>query len=69
MTDASRPVDGRAKISALRREQQALDDTVRAMESRASPDQLQIVRVKIRRLALRQQLLELENQTEPNLTA
>ena len=32
------PMDGRAEIAALRRQHQALDDTVRAMESQPSPD-------------------------------
>jgi hypothetical protein len=69
MTDASRPTDGRAEIAALRREHRALDETVRAMESQPSPDQLQIVRVKKRRLALRNRLLELEDRTTPDLIA
>ena len=70
MTEASRwPADGRAEIAALRREHQALDETVRAMESRPSPDQLQIARVKKRKLALRDRLTELEGQLRPDLIA
>ena len=70
MTEASRwPIDGRAEIAALRRQHQALDDTVRAMEYQPSPDQLQIVRVKKRKLALRDRLLELENRITPDLIA
>ena len=46
-------MDRRAEIAALRRQHQALDDTVRAMESQPSPDQLQLVRVKERKLALK----------------
>jgi hypothetical protein len=70
MTEVSRlPIDGQAEIAALRREHQALDVTVRAMESQPSPDQLQIVRVKKRKLALRDRLLELEGRIRPDLIA
>ena len=63
------PMDGRAEIAALRRQHQALDDTVRAMESQPSPDQLQIVRVKKRKLALRDRIVKLEGQMTPDLIA
>jgi hypothetical protein len=63
MTQADRLPEGRTKIEALHREHQALDATVRAMESHPSADELQIVRVKKRRLALRERLQELETQT------
>jgi hypothetical protein len=69
MRDASRPVDGLAEIAALRRQHQALDDTVRAMESQPAPDQLQIVRVKRRKLALRDRIMELEDRITPDLIA
>ncbi|HWF00551.1 MAG TPA: DUF465 domain-containing protein [Caulobacteraceae bacterium] len=62
-------MDGRAEIEAMLREHQALVETVRAMESQPSPDQLQIVRVKKRKLALRDRLLELENRITPDLIA
>jgi hypothetical protein len=67
MTEASQQMDGRAEITALRRQHQALDETVRAMESQPSPDQLQIVRVKKRKLALRDRLVELESRITPDL--
>jgi hypothetical protein len=54
------PTDGQAEIAALRRQHQALDATVRAMESQPSPDQLQIARVKKRKLALRDRIVEME---------
>jgi len=66
MTDASQPTDGRVKVSALRREHRALEDTLRAMEAHPSPDRLQIVRVKERQLALRERLLELETGSRPD---
>ncbi len=70
MTELSRQLtDGRSEIAALRRQHQALDDTVRAMEAQPSPDQLQIVRVKKRKLALRDRLAELESRTRPDLIA
>ena len=70
MTVTSRwPMDGRADVAALRRQHQALDDTVRAMESLPSPDQLQIIRVKKRKLALRDRIMELEDRITPDLIA
>jgi hypothetical protein len=70
MKEANRwAIDQRAEIAALRRQYQALDDTVRAMESQPSPDQLQIVRVKKRKLALRDRITELEDRITPDLIA
>ena len=70
MSEAGRwPTDGRSEIAALRREHQALDDTVRAMESRPSPDQLQVLRVKKRKLALRDRIAALEDRITPDLIA
>ena len=62
-------MDGRAEVAALRRQHQALDDTVRAMESLPSPDQLQIIRVKKRKLALRDRIMELEDRITQDLIA
>ncbi len=56
-------------MAALRRQHQALDDTVRAMESQSSPDQLHLVRVKERKLALCDRIMELEDRITPNLIA
>ena len=61
--------DGRAEIAALRRQHQALDATLRAMQAHPSPDQLQIVRVKKRKLALRDRIVELEDRLTPDLIA
>ena len=70
MKEANRwAIEQRAEIAALRRQHQALDDTVRAMESQPSPDQLQIVRVKKRKLALRDRITELEDRITPDLIA
>jgi hypothetical protein len=63
------PMDRRTEIAALRREHQALDDTVRAMESQPSPDQLQVLRVKKRKLALRDRIAALEDRITPDLIA
>ena len=63
MTQPSGREDVGARIAALRRQDRALEDTLRAMEAHPSPDQLQIVRVRKRKLALCDQLLELEKQT------
>jgi hypothetical protein len=69
MTSADRPTDGRARIGALRRQHQALEDTLRAMEAHPSPNRLQIARVKERVLALQGRLLELESGSRPEAVA
>ena len=59
----------RSQISALREEHQDLDDAVRALETRPMPDQLQIARLKKKKLTLRDQISKLEDKLTPDIIA
>jgi len=59
----------RAQIAALREEHQDLDDAVRALESLPMPDQLQIARLKKKKLTLRDQIAKLEDKLTPDIIA
>jgi len=63
-------VDGlRARIADLKQEHQDLDAAVAALESGVRPDQIQIARLKKRKLALRDQIVQLEDQLTPDIIA
>ena len=59
----------RAEIAALRQEHQDLDDAVRALEARPMADQLQIARLKKKKLTLRDQIAKLEDRLTPDIIA
>lgn len=59
----------RARIAELRQEHQDLDAAVHALEAGVSPDQIQIARLKKRKLALRDQIVLLEDQLTPDIIA
>jgi hypothetical protein len=59
----------RAQIAALRQEHQDLDDAVRALEALPRPDQLQIARLKKKKLTLRDQIAKLEDRLTPDIIA
>jgi hypothetical protein len=59
----------RAQIATLREEHQDLDDAVRALEGRPMPDQLQIARLKKKKLTLRDQIAKLEDKLTPDIIA
>lgn len=59
----------RAQIAALREEHQDLDDAVRALEALPMPDQLQIARLKKKKLILRDQITKLEDRLTPDIIA
>lgn len=59
----------RAQIAALREEHQDLDDAVRALEALPMPDQLQIARLKKKKLTLRDQIAKLEDRLTPDIIA
>ncbi len=71
MDDEPRPdVDTlRARLANLRQEHQDLDAAVDALEARARPDQIQIARLKKKKLALRDQISLLEDQLTPDIIA
>ena len=59
----------RSEIAALRQEHQDLDDAVRALEALPRPDQLQIARLKKKKLILRDQIAKLEDRLTPDIIA
>ena len=58
-----------ARIAALREEHQDLDDAVSALEALPMPDQLQIARLKKKKLTLRDQIAKLEDKLTPDIIA
>lgn len=59
----------RARIATLREEHQDLDDAVSALEALPMPDQLQIARLKKKKLTLRDQIAKLEDKLTPDIIA
>ena len=59
----------RAKIATLRIEHQDLDDAVAALSAASVPDMIQIARLKRKKLALRDQIVLLEDQLTPDIIA
>jgi hypothetical protein len=58
-----------ARIAELRLEHEDMDAAIRALEHEPQPDQLRIARLKRRKLALRDQIVALENQLTPDIIA
>jgi hypothetical protein len=61
--------DIRLELERLRQEHQDLDAAVMALQAQADANQLQIVRIKKRKLILRDQIAKLENRLTPDLIA
>ena len=59
----------RVRIAKLRQEHQDLDAAVHALEQGASPDQIQIARLKKKKLILRDEIKLLEDQITPDIIA
>jgi len=59
----------RAKIATLRIEHQDLGDAVAALSAASVPDMIQIARLKRKKLALRDQIVLLEDQLTPDIIA
>jgi len=59
----------RSKIAVLRIEHQDLDDAVAALSAASVPDMIQIARLKKKKLALRDQIVLLEDQLTPDIIA
>jgi hypothetical protein len=58
-----------ARIAELRQEHEDLDAAVAALAAQSQPDQLRIMRLKRRKLALRDQIVALENRLTPDIIA
>jgi hypothetical protein len=59
----------RARIAELRQEHQDLDDAVDVLATLPQPDQLQIARLKKKKLILRDEITRLEDQLTPDIIA
>jgi hypothetical protein len=59
----------RIRIAQLKLEHHDLDSAVAALEGRVRPDQIQIARLKKKKLALRDQIKQLEDQLTPDIIA
>ena len=59
----------RSRIAELRQEHQDLDDAVNALAAGPRPDQLQIARLKKKKLILRDEITRLEDQLTPDIIA
>ena len=59
----------RAQIAMLRQEHQDLDAAVHALEHGQHPDQIQIARLKKKKLILRDEIKLLEDQITPDIIA
>ncbi|HUY83652.1 MAG TPA: DUF465 domain-containing protein [Steroidobacteraceae bacterium] len=59
----------KAKLAALRTEHRDLDDVITRIIERAPFDQLQLQRLKKRKLALKDQILKLESELLPDIIA
>ena len=59
----------RARLATLRVEHQDLDSAVAALESQPRADQIQLARLKKKKLALRDLMTQLEDQITPDIIA
>lgn len=59
----------RIKLSVLRREHRDLDEAIHALELSGRPDQLTLRRLKKQKLALKEQVVKLEDDIIPDIIA
>ena len=59
----------RAELVRLRQEHRDLDSAIEALQGKASPDNLQIQRLKKRKLALKDRITALEDKLLPDIIA
>lgn len=59
----------RAQLADLREEHQDLDDAIQALAARPMVDQLQIARLKRKKLALKDAIQKIEDQLMPDIIA
>ena len=61
--------DSSSRLAVLRTEHRDLDVAIDALRSMAAPDQLQLARLKKRKLRLRDEIAVLEDLTVPDIIA
>ncbi|VVS98717.1 YdcH family protein [Erythrobacter sp. EC-HK427] len=59
----------RKRLAALKTEHRDLDVAIAALEATGGPDQLQVARLKKRKLALRDQMMVIEDYLTPDIIA
>jgi hypothetical protein len=59
----------RARLATLRVEHGDLDAAVEALEAAAHPDQIRIARLKKKKLALRDEIVRIEDRLHPDIIA
>lgn len=59
----------RIRLEVLRREHRDLDEAIHALEETGRPDQLTLRRLKKQKLALKDQIVKLEDQLIPDIIA
>jgi hypothetical protein len=59
----------RIRLDVLRREHRELDAAVKAMEASGRPDQLSLRRLKKQKLALKDQIVKIEDDMIPDIIA
>jgi hypothetical protein len=71
MTDASDPTETQlvAELARLREEHRDLDAAINALEAITAADQLQIQRLKKRKLFLKDRIIALSDQLTPDIIA
>lgn len=59
----------RVKLEVKRREHRDLDDAIRALQERATADQITLQRLKKQKLRLKDEIATLEDQVTPDIIA
>lgn len=59
----------RVELFVLEREHRDLDEAIKALEERPAPDQLQLRRLKKRKLALKDEIASLRDRLTPDIIA
>lgn len=59
----------RLKLEVLRREHRDLDEAITAMQDRGTSDQLTLVRLKKKKLVLKDQIARIEDELTPDIIA
>lgn len=59
----------RVKLAALKREHRDLDEALVAMQERGTSDQLTMVRLKKKKLLLKDQIARIEDELTPDIIA
>jgi hypothetical protein len=59
----------RVRLAALSREHRDLDDAIAALQATGTADQLTVVRLKKRKLALKDQIARIQDELTPDIIA